>query len=616
MDKTDIVVVGAGHAGCEAALAASRLGAKVVVVTLRIAGIAQMSCNPAIGGVGKGHLVREIDALGGAMGQVADATGIQFRRLNMSRGPAVRSTRAQADATLYRETMANRLLNAPGVTVVEDEVVALTHTPPSGMVITTAGGRTWAAGAAIITTGTFLRAQCHVGEEQFVGGRLGDKASGPLSAALKRLGLKLGRFKTGTTPRLATSSIDWSALEPQLGDTPRPTFSFEPVGNALPQLPCHIGYTTAETHAIVQNNLGRSPLYQGIISGIGPRYCPSLEDKVVRFAAQPRHQIFFEPETLSNERIYPAGLSTSLPKDVQDAFLRSIPGLQNVRVLAYGYAVEYDFAHPTQLTPALMAKGVPGLFLAGQINGSSGYEEAAAQGLLAGLNAVRHLGGQQPAVLGRDEAYMGVLVDDLVTQGVDEPYRIFTSRAEHRLTLRESNAESRLLPKAAAWGLLDAGRESRGRARLQRQQSIMAALGAPVGAPLATALNLPLAQNVGASRLDVLRRPEIALLQVLPEMPELALEPGNAVAVEESAKYAGYIAREARTIEGLRAIEAVSLPQGFDFAGLNGLSRELQEKLHRVAPTTLGQASRIPGMTPTALALLQVHGRGEQAISS
>jgi tRNA uridine 5-carboxymethylaminomethyl modification enzyme len=609
MDKTDIVVVGAGHAGCEAALAASRLGAKVVVVTLRLSGIAQMSCNPAIGGVGKGHLVREIDALGGAMGEVADATGIQFRRLNMSRGPAVRSTRAQADASLYRAAMAQRLLNAPGVTVLEDEVTALEQAAQGGMQVKTASGRTLMAGAVIITTGTFLRAQCHVGEEQFTGGRLGDKAAGPLSAALKGLGLTLGRFKTGTTPRLATDSIDWAALTPQHGDSPRPTFSFEPITNTLPQLPCHIGYTTPETHAVVNANLGRSPLYQGIISGTGPRYCPSLEDKVVRFADKPRHQIFFEPETLQNDRIYPAGLSTSLPKDAQEAFLRSIPGLERVRILAYGYAVEYDYAQPTQLTPALMVKKVPGLFLAGQINGTSGYEEAAAQGLLAGLNAVRYLGNLPAAVLGRDEAYMGVLVDDIVTQGVDEPYRIFTSRAEHRLTLRESNAESRLLPKAESWGLLGSERLTRAKARLVQQQAILAHLKAPVGAPLCTALGLPLAETAGISRLELLKRPEMSLMTVLPELAELQGQPDTVVAVEESAKYEGYIAREERIIAGLKAIESVRLPRGLDFAGINGLSRELQEKLHKVAPTTLGQASRIPGMTPTALALLQVHGR-------
>jgi tRNA uridine 5-carboxymethylaminomethyl modification enzyme len=607
MNTIDVVVVGAGHAGCEAALAASRLGAKVVVVTLRLAGIAQMSCNPAIGGVGKGHLVREIDALGGGMGEVADATGIQFRRLNLSRGPAVRSTRAQTDSSHYKATMAERLLTAPGVTVIEDEVVGLERDAAGMRAVVTASGRRLLASAVVITTGTFLRGLCHVGAEQFTGGRLGDKASGPLSAALTNLGITLGRFKTGTTPRLATESIRWSALEEQHGDAIRPRFSFEPIANALPQLPCHIGYTTADTHALIAANLARSPLYSGIIQGTGPRYCPSLEDKVVRFADKPRHQIFFEPETLANDRIYPAGLSTSMPKDVQDAFLRTIPGLEDVRVLSYGYAVEYDYAPPTQLQASLMVKTVPGLFLAGQINGTSGYEEAAAQGLMAGLNAVRWLGGAEPAVLGRDQAYIGVLIDDLITQGVDEPYRIFTSRAEHRLTLRESNAEARLLPLAHAWGLLSPARAASGQARLARQADLRAQLTEPLGTEQAAALGLPLAQAAGTSKADILRRPELRLADVLPHTDA---ELDVLTAVEETTKYEGYITREQRIIAGLRQIEAVRLPTGFDFSAISGLSFELREKLQRVGPVTLGQASRIPGITPTALALLQVHGRG------
>lgn len=609
----DVVVVGAGHAGCEAALAVARMGAKVTVVTLRLDGIAQMSCNPAIGGVGKGHLVREIDALGGAMGHIADATGIQFRKLNLSRGPAVHSTRVQSDAKRYKQAMAAHLLAEPNITILAAEVVELEYDGAHIRAVVTKDGQRIAAGAVVITTGTFLNGLCHVGDVQFAGGRVGDAAANRLSGALSRLGIVLKRFKTGTTPRLCRKSIDFSQLEVQAGDALRPQFSFAHVVNQLPQQLCHLTYTHEGTHRIIRDNLHRSPLYQGIIKGLGPRYCPSLEDKIVRFADKDRHQIFLEPEGLDSDRIYPSGLSTSLPKDVQEAFLRTIPGLQNARVLQHGYAVEYDYAPPTQLMASLMTKAVAGLFLAGQINGTSGYEEAAAQGLMAGLNAVRHVRGEPPAVLSRDEAYIGVLIDDLVTQGVDEPYRMFTSRAEHRLTLRESNAEARLLPRAQAWGLAAPQRIQEGATRLAERAALQTWLQAPIGSALAMKLGLRPQEHAGKTRADMLRRPDLSLDDLL--VPE-HFSASCRQFVEEETKYAGYIAREGRNIERLREIEDVALPADAPYAQIPGLPLELREKLLAIGPATLGQASRIQGMTPAALTLLRIQlraGRLRQA---
>jgi tRNA uridine 5-carboxymethylaminomethyl modification enzyme len=562
-----IVVVGGGHAGCEAALAAARLGRPVVLVTMERRGVARLSCNPAIGGLAKGTLVREIDALGGAMARVTDETTIQFRRLNTRKGVAVQASRAQVDVALYPAAMQAELAVA-GVTVLEGEAAGIRVEGGRATGVILGDGPVVPADAVVLTTGTFLSAVMHCGEEQRSGGRLSEPAAARLSASLAALGLRLFRLKTGTTPRLDGRTIDWSRLRPQPDCHPEGRFSFAAPGPRLPQRDCWIAHTAAATHDLIRAALPRSPLYAGAIVGRGPRYCPSIEDKVVRFAGRERHQLFLEPEGLTTDRVYVNGLSTSLPRDVQDAVVASVAGLESATILQYGYAVEYDAADPTDLDAGLQHRALPGLWCAGQINGTSGYEEAAAQGLVAGANAAG-----VPLRLGRDRACTGVMVDDLVTRGPGgEPWRMFPSRAEHRLHLREDNADRRLMPLARSLGLLpDAAWE-----RYQRKEEAMARLAAP----------------------PELRRPEVGWRDVWPEAdPEVAEQ------VEIEAKYAGYIRREHARMEETRRMEDASL-EGVDFAAMRALSTEVRERLARARPASLGEASRLPGITPAAVHVL------------
>ncbi|MEC7948629.1 MAG: tRNA uridine-5-carboxymethylaminomethyl(34) synthesis enzyme MnmG [Myxococcota bacterium] len=605
----DIVVVGAGHAGCEAALAAARLGARVAIVTLRADHVGRLSCNPAVGGLAKGHLVREIDALGGAMARVADATTIQFRRLNTRKGLAVQASRAQVDIDRYPLEMARWLHGSPNLTLIEGEVAGLALSGARVTGVSLGDGRTLTARAVVLTTGTFLGGVMHRGRHQAAGGRVGDPATRALSTDLRALGLRLGRLKTGTTPRLHAGTIDWSRIQIQQDTDPDGHFSFTPPASRLPRRDCYVAYTTPETHDLVRSGLDRSPLFTGAVTGRGPRYCPSIEDKVVRFSERNRHQLFLEPEGLDTDRVYVAGLSTSLPAEVQEAVVRSIPGLERAEILQHGYAVEYDFADPRDLGHDLQHREVAGLFLAGQVNGTSGYEEAAAQGLVAGASAA--LG--EPLKLGRDEAYIGVLVDDLVTRGVGgEPYRMFSSRAEHRLLLREDNADRRLLPRARALGLLD----DEAWARFEEKAAGIAAAehwceGAslrPDAAARARFERLGLAvprNKVGPG--DVLRRPEAdwsTVCSLWDDAPVLA--PDVAEQVVTDTKYEGYLRRERARAAQARRMAGVALPTDLDYQ-LPGLSSEVAERLRAARPADLGAASRLPGVTPAAIDVLAVH---------
>lgn len=593
--RYEVLIVGGGHAGAEAAWAAARLGVPTAMITFDRAAIGRMSCNPAIGGIGKGQMVREIDALGGLMGLATDAAGIQFRVLNRSKGPAVQAPRAQCDRHLYEAAVQRLLDETPHLTILNgsvDQILTDDGAPPRVRGVRLSDGRTIGTAAVVLTTGTFLRALMHCGERQSAGGRIGEASAERLSGELRRLGLELGRLKTGTPPRVARDSVNYASLAKQPGDDPPRPFSFLSDAISNRQVCCWISHTNETAHELIRANLHRAPMYSGQIASRGPRYCPSIEDKVVRFADKPRHQVFLEPEGYDSDRIYCNGISTSLPPDVQAALVRAIAGLENARVLQWGYAVEYDFVPPHQTRATLESKRVAGLYLAGQINGTSGYEEAAGQGLVAGVNAALSVLGREPLILSRDASYIGVMIDDLVTRGVTEPYRMFTSRAEHRLALRSDNADVRLTPLGRRIGLVDDGRW----ARFELRRSTAAAFEAWISA----------ARLDGRPLREWLVRPDVDWRATVRRCGWSVLDSAVETAVTDL-RYAGYLQRQSAEIQRMAAMDARAIPAGFDFGGVPGLRAEARERFAAVGPMSLGQARRISGITPADVALLALH---------
>lgn len=595
----DVIVMGGGHAGCEACLASARMGAKTLLLTMNLDTIAKMSCNPAVGGVAKGHMVREIDALGGEMGKVIDCTGIQYRMLNETKGPAVWAPRAQADKVAYQFEMKHRLERTPNLEIKQGTIEDLIIENGAIVGVITKEGIIYYTKTLVLSSGTFMRGLLHIGETHYSGGRAGDQPSVGLSAALERFGLVLGRLKTGTPPRINKRSIDYSFTEEQPGD-PSVKFSFDDEGiPRLPQVSCHITYTTPETHDIIRNNIGRSPMYSGKITGVGPRYCPSIEDKVVRFSDKERHQIFLEPEGLHTQEVYVNGVSSSLPFDVQYDFIRSIPALRNAEIMRPAYAIEYDYVVSGQIDASLECRKIEGLFLAGQINGTSGYEEAAGQGLIAGINAANKVMGRDPFILQRHEAYLGVMIDDLITKGLDEPYRMFTSRAEHRLLLRQDNADLRLRHLGYELGLIDRERYD----RVERKRKIMEDEIKRLSSIYKTS------NSKGVTLHQLLSRPEITYQQMLNDFPDQIFDHGAEInfQIELAAKYAGYITRQHAEVDRMAHVEKIKIPPTFDLNAVSGLRNEARQKLQAHQPANLGQASRISGISPADISILMIH---------